>query len=52
MMFMMLMMAVMKLMLGVGVVDDDVHDIDDLDKQVAPALWRRGEEATVPSRAD
>ena len=31
--------------------DGDVHDIDDDDKQVAPAVWRRGEEGTVPSRA-
>ena len=27
--------------------DGDVHDIDDDDKQVAPAVWRRGEEGTV-----
>ena len=31
--------------------DGDVHDIDEDDKQVAPAVWRRGEEGTVPSRA-
>ena len=29
--------------------DDDVHDIDDDDEHVAPAVWRRGEEGTVPS---
>ena len=28
--------------------DGDVHDIDD--EHVAPAVWRRGEEGTVPSR--
>ena len=28
----------------------DVHDIDDDDEQVAPAVWRRREEGTVPSR--
>ena len=32
--------------------DGDVHDIDNDDKQVAPAVWRRGEEVTVPSRAE
>ena len=31
--------------------DGDVHDIDDDDKQFAPAVWRRGEEGAVPSRA-
>ena len=29
----------------------DVHDIDDDDEQVAPSVWRRGEEGTVPFRA-
>ena len=28
----------------------DVDDIDDDDEQVAPAVWRRREEGTVPSR--
>ena len=41
-----------KLILCYAVGDDgDFHDIDDDDKQVAPAVWRRGEEGTVPSRA-
>ena len=31
--------------------DGDVHGIDDDDKQVAPAVWRRGEGETVPSQA-
>ena len=29
--------------------DGDVHDIDDDDEHVAPAVWRRGEEGRVPS---
>ena len=27
----------------------DVHDIDDDDEHVAPAVWRGGEEGRVPS---
>ena len=29
--------------------DGDVHDTDDDDEHVAPAVWRRGEEGRVPS---
>ena len=29
----------------------DVHDIDDDDEQVTPAVWRRGEEGIVLFRA-
>ena len=31
--------------------DGDVHDVDDDDKQVAPTVWRKEKEGTVPSRA-
>ena len=31
--------------------DGYVHDIDDDDKQVAPAVWRKEKEGTIPSRA-
>ena len=34
---------------AVGVDRGDDGDVHDDDKQVAPAVWRRGEEGTVPS---